>query len=106
MSNNVFPLPFEIHLAFVIIAIAVFSVRFMMKKRSYQIIMSAAVALTLFLHDGISKTMYNCVGVSIFILIIGAFVSCIIDRKKLKAMNANENGENNEDTQVTDKAEE
>lgn len=106
MSNNIFPLPFEIHLAFVIIAILVFSVRFMMKKRSYQIIMSAAVALTLFLHDGISKAMYNGIGVSIFILIIAAFVSCIIDRKKLKAVNAAEKSDSDEDTQVTDKAEE
>lgn len=106
MSNNIFPIPFEIHLAFVIIAILVFSVRFMMKKRSYQIIMSAAVALTLFLHDGISKTMYNCTGVSIFVLIIGAFVSCIIDRKKLKAANAAEKSDIDENIPETDKAEE
>lgn len=50
--------------------------------------------------------MYNCIGIVIFILIIGALVSSFIDRKKLKAISAAEKSESDENIKETGKAEE
>lgn len=99
MDNNLFPLPFSIHLMFVIIAILIFSVRFMISKRNYQIIMSAAVALTLTIYCGSSHVWYDCVGISEIVLIIGAIVSVIIDKKKMKTLKAEKEATEQEATE-------
>ena len=106
MGNNIFPLPIEIHIAFVVIAAALLIYRFVTVRRTYQLFLSLAVLMTLFLRDGISKFMYNCIGIVIFILIIGALVSSFIDRKKLKAISAAEKSESDENIKETGKAEE
>ncbi len=84
MDNNIFPLPFGIHLVFVCIAIVLFIVRFAREKRLYQALMGVAVALTLLLYMNTSKVWYNILGVIELVLIVSAFVSTIKDKKKIK----------------------
>ncbi len=105
MENNIFPLPFEMHMGFVIIAAALLIYRFATCKRTYQLFLSIAVLMTLFLKNGISKFLFNCIGIVIFILTIGAFVSVFIDRKKLKAIKAAENKDTEAVTEAGEAAE-
>ena len=91
-SNNIFPLSFEIHLAFVCIAIVFFIFRFAKNKRVYQMLMTVAVFLTLLLYVNTSKLWYYCVGFAELGLMAASIVSAIIDKKKLKAAQAADAG--------------
>lgn len=94
MENMVFPLPFEIHLVFVCIAIVLFIVRYAMTKSTYQILMCAAVASTLLLYVNSGKTWFMCVGIIELVLIAASLISAVMDSRKLKAQKkAQENNE-------------
>lgn len=90
MENTVFPLPFEIHLIFVCIAIVLFIFRYATCKRTYQLLIGIAAAATLLLYINTSKLWFNIVGIAELALIIAAIVSSVLDRKKLKAEKASE----------------
>ncbi|MBQ3566403.1 MAG: hypothetical protein IJA12_04410 [Oscillospiraceae bacterium] len=93
MENNVFPLPFEIHLVFVCIAIVLFIFRYASCRRMYQLLICIAAAATLLLYMNTSKLWFNIVGIIELALMIGALVSSILDRKKLKEQSTDEAAE-------------
>ncbi len=96
MENTVFPLPFEIHLIFVCIAIVLFIFRFATTKRTYQLLMGIAIAATLLLYVNTGRTWFSCVGVIELVLIIASIISIIQDKRKLKAQKAEEESEKEE----------
>lgn len=96
MDNNIFPLPFNIHLAFVCIAFILFIFQFSRKKRTYQIIMAAAVCVSLLLYLNPGSTWHYCIGVFELLFFIGAIVSVILDKKKAKTEKTDEKQENSE----------
>lgn len=98
MDNNIFPLPFNIHLAFTCIAFIIFIFQYSRKKRTYQILMAIAFPLTFLLYINTSNLWHYCVGALELIIIISAIISSIMDRKKLKAAEQQENTETNEET--------
>lgn len=99
MDNNIFPLPFELHLAFVCLALLILVVRFIMTKRTYQIFMTVAVALTMAIYIDWGKTWYDCIGIIELVLVAGSLVSVIMDKKKAKELKADENPEETEQKQ-------
>ena len=96
MDNNIFPLPFNIHLAFVCIAFILFIFQFSRKKRTYQMIMAVAVCASLLLYLNSGITWHYCIGVCELVLFITAIVSVILDKRKAKAEKADEKQENSE----------
>ena len=90
MENAVFPLPFEIHLIFVCVAIILFIFRFATQRRTYQLLMGSAIAASLLLYVNTGRTWFMCVGVIELVLIVGAIVSSIMDSRKRKAKKAAE----------------
>ncbi len=97
MDNNIFPLPFEIHLAFVCLAVLIFVVRFIMTKRTYQIFMTVATALTMAIYLNVDKswysTWYDCIGIIELVLVVVSLISVIMDKRKVKALKADETTE-------------
>ncbi|MGN0613775.1 MAG: hypothetical protein ACI4JB_07710 [Porcipelethomonas sp.] len=98
-SSNIFPLSFEIHLAFVCIAIVFFIFRFARTRRLYQIFVTVAVFLTLLLYVNSGKLWYYCVGFAELGLMLAALVSAVIDRRKLKAAQGAEAGNTADNTE-------
>lgn len=90
MENNIFPLPIKMHIIFVCIALLLFIFRYVTVKRTYQLLMSAAVAVSLLLYVNTGRTWYCCVGIIELVLILGSLISVIMDRKKNKSEKTDE----------------
>ncbi len=86
MDENLFPLPFNLHLALICIAFIFFIFQYSRKKRAYQIIMAVSFPTTLLLYLNESNTWRYCVGIIELCLLIAAIVSTIIDRIKRKKL--------------------
>ncbi|MBE6844410.1 MAG: hypothetical protein E7508_01665 [Ruminococcus sp.] len=93
MENNIFPLPIKMHIIFVCIAVLLFIFRYVTVKRTYQLLMGAAVAASLLLYINTGRIWYYSVGVIELILILGSLVSVIMDRKKNKPEKTDEAAE-------------
>lgn len=93
MENNIFPLPFEMHLIFVCIAIVLFIFRYASSRRTYQLLIGIAIAASLLLYVNTGRIWYYSVGIIELVLILGSLVSVIMDRKKLKSEKAGEASE-------------
>lgn len=92
-ENTVFPVPFEIHLIFVCVAIVLFIFRYASTRRTYQLLMGSAIAATLLLYVNPGRTWFMCVGVVELVLVVGSIISVISDKRKLKAQKAEEQTE-------------
>lgn len=93
MDNNIFPLPFYIHLAFICIAFIIFIFQYSRKKRNYQLIMAIAFPITFLLYLNTGKIWHYSICIIELTLLIGAIVSVILDKKKLKSQKAEESKE-------------
>ena len=94
MDINVFPLPFNIHLIFVILAVALFAFQYYRCRRTYQLLIMIAVPVTLLLYINESTAWHYAIGAVEAILIIGAIVTSVFDgiraRREKKALKAAE----------------
>lgn len=97
MNNNIFPLPFTVHLVFSCIAFLFFIFQFTRVKHKYQLIMAVAVPATLLLYVNSSKTWFYILGIAEFILMAGALITAIIEKRKEKASAAEQTNENSEE---------
>ncbi|MGN1480815.1 hypothetical protein [Porcipelethomonas sp.] len=84
MNNNIFPLPFSLHLIFVILAFALFIVQYVRVRRLYQIIIAVAVSASMLIYAGSSKAWITVVGIIEAVLLAAALVSSIADSRKAK----------------------
>ncbi|MDE5648993.1 MAG: hypothetical protein K2I33_03720 [Oscillospiraceae bacterium] len=98
MNNNIFPLPFSVHLVFSCIAFLFFIFQFTRVKRKYQLIMAVAVPATLLLYVNSSKTWFYILGIAEFILMIAALITAIIEKRKEKALTAEQADKNSEES--------
>lgn len=97
MNNNIFPLPFTVHLVFSCIAFLFFIFQFTRVKHKYQLIMAVAIPATLLLYVNSSKTWFYILGIAEFILMAGALITAIIEKRKEKASAAEQTNENSEE---------
>lgn len=96
---GLFPFPFGLHLGFCCIALVFFVLRFIKEKLPYQLIMAVAIPASLIIWISDSKTLFYGVGIAELVLIIAAFVTSIVFRKKETVF------ENAETAQETDSEE-
>lgn len=96
MSNNIFPLPFTVHLIFSCVAFLFFIFQYTRVKRKYQLIMAVTVPLTLLLYVNTGKTWFYTIGIAEFVLLIAALVTSIIEKNKEKVLAKEAEAENPE----------
>lgn len=103
MDINVFPLPFNIHLIFVILAVILFAVQYYRCRRTYQLLVMIAIPATLLLYINESTAWHYTMGAVEAILLIAAIGSSVWDgikaRRERKALQAAE-GETSETTET------
>ena len=93
-NNNIFPLPFTAHLVFSCIAFLFFIIQFARVKHKHQLIMAVAVPATLLLYVNSNKTWFYIIGFGELILLIAALITAIIEKRKEKALAAEQTVEN------------
>ncbi len=90
MDISVFPLPFNIHLGFVILAVILFAVQYYRCRRTYQLLTLIAIPLTLLLYINESTAWHYTIGAVEAILLLAAIISSVIDgiknRREIKAL--------------------
>ncbi len=86
MSTNIFPLPFSTHLIFVAVAFVFFLIQFIRTKYKYEIIMAAAVAVTMLIYAKDTKMWFYSIGILEFGLIILALVFSIVEKRSRKEL--------------------
>lgn len=79
---TLFPFPFRYHIAFVCIALIFFAYRFIRDKQPYQAILAVAIPLSLVISVSENKTLFYIIGIVELILLIAAFVTSIVFKKK------------------------
>ena len=95
---SLFPFPFGLHLAFVVIAVVFFVFRFTAQKKPFQLIMAIAAGVSMLLWLSDSRSVYYCVGAMEAVLIVGAFVTSLIFRDKPADKNNKDNGSDTDDS--------
>ena len=96
-TTNLFPFPFKFHLIFSILAFVFFVFMFIRERKIYQAILSVAIPLSLCLWISESRTLFQVIGLTELVLIVAAFISNIILKKKKKsAQNSIESGDHAE----------
>lgn len=104
MSGNVFPLPFSTHLIFVAVAFVFFLIQFIRTRYKYELVMAAAVAVTMLIYAKDSKMWFYGVGILEFGLLVIALVAAIAEKRSRKEL-AEETGVSQNETADTDEAE-
>ena len=84
MESTVFPLPFQSHLIFCVIATIFFVIQFIRMRRMYQLIFAVAVPATLLLYINESRTWFYGIGVFELVMLILAIVTVCIDHARAK----------------------
>ena len=84
MTTNVFPLTFQSHIVFCVIAVAFFIFQFTRTKAPYQLLTVFAVLGTLLLYVSDSKVVFYGTGIFELIMLIAIAVSSAMTRKKEK----------------------
>lgn len=105
MSGNIFPLPFSTHLIFVAVAFVFFLIQFIRTKYKYEIIMAAAVAVTMLIYAKDSKMWFYGIGILEFGLLLIALVASIAEKKSRKELAAETGVSQSETDADTDGAE-
>ena len=77
-----FPFPLGLYAVFCIIALAFFIFRFVKEKAPYQLIMAIAIPFSLLIGISNGKTLFYLVGIVELLLLISAFVTSIVCKKK------------------------
>lgn len=88
MNGNIFPLPFSVHLVFVIVAFVFFLIQFIRTRYKYQLVMAVAVAMTMLLYVKETKLWFYGIGILEFGLLIIALVAAIAEKKRRKELEA------------------
>lgn len=81
-NPNLFPFPKELHIGFAIVAFTFFMIRFFYDKRPYQLILALAIPFSLTLWLSENKIWFYTVGAIEFGLLLIAFISDLIYKKK------------------------
>jgi len=95
MTTSVFPLTFQSHIVFCIIAVAFFIFQYVRTKAPYELMTVFAVLATLALYINDSKIIFYGVGLFELIMIIVIAISMSVTKKKL----AKEKSETEENTE-------
>ncbi|MCM1132820.1 MAG: hypothetical protein NC340_05045 [Ruminococcus flavefaciens] len=95
-SPSFFPFSMPLHIGFCVLALAFFILRFVTDKKPYQLILAVAIPLSLTLWISSSRTWYYILGLIELILIITAFVSSVISKRKGKSEEVQTVGEEQE----------
>lgn len=98
MNNNIFPLPFTAHLIFSCVAFLFFIFQYIRVKHKYQLIMAIAVPATLLLYVNSGKTWFYIIGLAELVLLLAALVTAIIEKRKEKALTAEQTIANQEES--------
>lgn len=77
-----FPFPFSLHAIFCVVSLIFFVLRFIKEKSPYQLIMAIAIPASLIIWLSEGKALFYAVGMAEVVLLISAFVTSIIFRKK------------------------
>ena len=90
MDISVFPLPFNIHLGFVILAVILFAVQYYRCRRTYQLLIMIAIPATLLLYINESTAWHYTIGAVEAVLLLAAIISSVLDgikaRRERKAL--------------------
>lgn len=81
-QTTLFPFPFRYHIAFACIALIFLAYRFIRDKQPYQAILAVAIPLSLVISVSENKTLFYIIGIVELILLIAAFVTSIVFKKK------------------------
>lgn len=110
---GLFPFPFDLHVGFACIALVFLVFQFFRERKPYQLIMAVAIPLSLAIWLSDNRTFFYAIGITEAILLLAAFVTAIVFRKK-SVDSTEESTENNDDvpenteastdTQATDEA--
>ncbi len=79
---TLFPFPLSLHLAFVCIGVIFFAYRFYTQKKPYQLLVAAAIAVSLGFWISESKIIYYGIGIIQVLLLIAALVTSFIFKDK------------------------
>lgn len=82
---NLFPFPFNMHIIFSAIALVFFIYRFITQKKPFQLILAIAIPLSLTVWISESRSWFYALGLIELILLVIAFVSSLIFKKKTSA---------------------
>lgn len=82
MTTSVFPLTFQSHIIFCVIAVAFFIFQFARQKHAYQLITVFAVLATLLLYVNESRYLFYGVGILELILLITIGILISVSKKK------------------------
>lgn len=81
-NPNLFPFPFKLHLGFCIVAFIFFILRFTFDKKPYQAILAVAIPFSMTLHLSENKVWFYIVGIIELLLLISAFITSVVWKKK------------------------
>ncbi len=90
---NLFPFPFNMHLIFSALALVFFIYRFITQKKPFQLILAAAIPLSLTVWISDSGSWFYILGLIELILLAAAFISSFIFKKKAPAEDNSSAGE-------------
>lgn len=82
MTTSVFPLTFQSHIVFCIVAVAFFIFQYIRLKAPYQLMTVFAILATLALYINDSKIVFYSVGIFELVMIIAIAFSMSVTRKK------------------------
>lgn len=82
-QTSLFPFPFSLHLIFCCISLIFFIWRFIKEKLPYQLIMAVAIPFSLLIWLSDNKTLFYSIGIIETVLLIGAFVTSLVYKKKV-----------------------
>lgn len=79
---GLFPFPFDLHVGFACIALVFLVFQFYRERKPYQLIMAIAIPLSLVIWLSENRTLFYAIGIVEAVLLLSAFVTAIIFRKK------------------------
>lgn len=79
---SLFPFPFSMHFVFVCISVLFFIYRFSVQKRPYQVIMAAAIFVSMGVWISDNRKLYYAIGAIELVLVLSAIVSSFIFKAK------------------------
>lgn len=79
---ELFPFPFNMHIIFVCISTLFLAYQFYKDRKPYQLIMCIAIPLSLAIWLSESRTLFYGIGLAEAVLLLTAFITAIIFRKK------------------------
>lgn len=79
---GLFPFPFDLHVIFVCVATLFLAFQFYKERKPYQLIMCVAIPVSLAIWLSEDRTLFYGIGIIEAVLLLAAFVTSIIFRKK------------------------